>query len=331
MNSRQRVIDVIEFRNPDTVPLQYHPSLRGYYEYGERMRELFNRYPYDFYGNITDQPIPVPPKDSINSKGEYYEQKYDEYNVLWEYRIFCIQGHPLKRPLDDIEALPNFKLPPNRKVNKINTEKFYMDGWINIFERMVSLRKFEDVLMDIYYDTPEINKLADMLTEYNLKEIDSIIESGADALQFGDDFGTQHDLIISPEVFRSFFKPRYKVLIDKVKKAGKKVHFHSCGANMKLLEDFKDLGIDSIWPQLTAYDTKELAQKLREYKIACALHFRGHIMNNGTPEDVKRWVDTTSEAFDVKNGGSWFYIEIDDGFPYENTEALFEAVDRNRR
>ncbi|MFO7636734.1 MAG: uroporphyrinogen decarboxylase family protein [Clostridia bacterium] len=330
MDSRERVNAAMVFQKPDRVPLQYHPSPRGYYEYGEKMRELFRKYPYDFDEDVLDQPVPVPPAYAFNEKGEYHELKRDEWGVLWEYRIFGIQGHPLERPLDDFSALGNYRMPPNRTVEKKNTDKYLLKGWGSLLEKLIALRNYEDVLMDLQTDSPEINRLADMLVEHQLRDIDNLLAAGVDSVQFGDDFGTQYDLILSPAVFRRFFKPRFGTMIDKVKKAGKKVHFHSCGANDKILEDLKDLGIDSYWPQLTAYDTADLARRLKEYKIACALHFRGDIMNHGTPEDVTRWVNETSALFDVQNGSAWFYIEIDDGFPYENTVALFEAVDKNR-
>ncbi|MDX1358198.1 MAG: hypothetical protein R3232_05155, partial [Clostridia bacterium] len=69
---------------------------------------------------------------------------------------------------------------------------------------------------------------------------------------------------------------------------------------------------------------------LKKKKIAIALHFRGEIMNFGTPDEVREKVIETAEIFDVKNGGGWFYLEVDDGFPYENTKTLFETVDEIR-
>lgn len=41
MTKRERVEAAFLFNKPDKVPLQYHPSLRGYFEHGEALRELF--------------------------------------------------------------------------------------------------------------------------------------------------------------------------------------------------------------------------------------------------------------------------------------------------
>ena len=93
-----------------------------------------------------------------------------------------------------------------------------------------------------------------------------------DCIHFGDDFGTQDNLIFSPEIFKRHFKPRYEKLMKPIKEAGIKVSFHSCGQVKDLLPEFADLGINAIWPQLTVYDMQELADTLREMKIALAIH-----------------------------------------------------------
>ncbi len=337
MTKRERVEAAFSFIKPDKVPLQYHPSLRGYFEHGEALRELFKKYEGDF-DDVSNEIIPIIPEYAYDEFGDYYDEIEDDFGILWTHRIFKIMGHPKYRPLDDLANIKTYKFPTPKYgdmefINSIREQKknsYCLKGEITLFERMTAIRKFEDVLMDMHMDTVEINKIADMFVEYYLIEIDNLLKADVDAIFIGDDFGTQDDLIISPELFRRFLKPRYKIMIDKIHKAGKKVHFHSCGANIKLLEDMAELKIDSYWPQLNAYDTSDLAKRLREYKIATSLHFRGHTLNFGSPDDVKKWVYDVSNDFEPKNGGSWYYIEIDDGFPFENIKALFEIIDQLR-
>jgi len=337
MNKRERVEKAYNFEKPDKVPLQYHPSPRGYFEHGEKLRDLFMKYEGDF-DDVSKEEIPFIPKNAYDKNGDYYEEIKDEFGILWAHRIFKIMGHPIYRPFDNLNNIASYKFPKpkygdEKFINSIKTQKksaYCLKGEITLFERMTAIRKFEDVLMDMYMDTVEINKIADMFMEYYLIEIDNLLKADVDSIFIGDDFGTQDDLIISPKIFRSFLKPRYKIMIDKIHKAGKKVHFHSCGANLKLLDDMADLKIDSYWPQLNAYDTKQLAKILKDNKIATSLHFRGHTMNFGTPDEVKRWVSEVSEHFDCTNGGSWYYIEIDDEFPFENIQALFKTMDQLR-
>ena len=56
-----------------------------------------------------------------------------------------------------------------------------------------------------------------------------LAELGADVLWLGDDFGTQNSLILSPGIWREFFKPLYARLFSAYKeiKPDIKIAFHS--------------------------------------------------------------------------------------------------------
>jgi hypothetical protein len=154
-----------------------------------------------------------------------------------------------------------------------------------------------------------------------------LLARGVDAIQFGDDFSTQFDLMMSLRTWRNFFKPRFERLMKPVHDAGKKVFFHTCGCGLRLLEDFADLGVHAIWPQVDVYDPAELARRCRDARIAIALHpNRGELMIQSTPEEVKYNVRKLVETFSMHAGGSWFYVEIDSGFPFENVRALIETI-----
>jgi hypothetical protein len=187
--------------------------------------------------------------------------------------------------------------------------------------------------MDIQVDTPEINRMADLIVEYNAACVRRALALDADAVAFGDDFGTQNALIVPPAVWRRFFKPRYKALFEPIHRAGKRIFFHSCGQIGALLDDFRELGINAIWPQLPAFRLPDLARRCRELGLAVQLHpDRGDLMQRRSPRDVRDYVLRLAEAFRTPEGGSWLYIEIDPGFPYRNVEALFRvAVELRRR
>lgn len=343
MTSRERVKAMLEFRPVDKVPLEYHPCKRGLYEHGEAFRSLMKEYPGDFQ-DFSNGDIPVIPADAYDRDGSYHEFKKDEWGVTWEYRIFSMTGHPCGHPLEDWASLDDYRCPPHRlakegafeayrkQIAEIKKNSYAKDGWFGFFEKMHALRPFEDVLMDIYDDGEEINRLADMLLDYQMEELRMTCAAGVDAVQFGDDFGTARAMLMSPEIWRSFFKPRYHKMVQYAKEQGKAVFFHTCGYVWPILEDLKEIGVDAVWPQLTAYNVKELAAKLRKLHLACALHIdRAGVMTSGTPEDVRRAVHTAAEVFDVKNGGAFFYVETDNGFPLENIRTLLQTIDLYRK
>ena len=337
MLPRDRMAAAFNRKPVDVAPLRYCSSPRGFYEHGEKLRALFESMPDDF-GTDFSAPIPSPPPGAVNEKGEYHEFITDEWGVEWEQLIFQMMGHPYKRPLDDISRLESYKPPPNMDENTaalnrktISAKKaagFYTIGYgCGILERMIALRKFEDVLMDLSDDTESINKLADMICDYYTREAQLWLNAGADCILFGDDYGTQNGLLFSPDFWRVFFKPRLKRMLAPVKASGKKAIFHSCGQVGAILDDLKEIGADAIWPQLSLYDQKELGARCRNIGLSVEIHIdRAGVMTNGTPDDVRAAVELAVEAFRPLDGGGWFYIEVDNGFPFDNIEALVTAV-----
>jgi hypothetical protein len=338
MLPRQRVFAALNFEPPDVVPLEYHPSPSGFYEHGERLRQLWAQLPDDF-GSPGRFEIVRPAPEHVDAEGRYSEIRGDEWGVVRQYLIFGATGFPVLRPLDDWAGFQAFHpplVPPTAgpeftiecdRAREHRQRYFLKSGWISLFESMHALRRFEDVLIDLGNDAPEIHRLADQLTEYYAGQIRYFIARGVDAIQFGDDFGTQSGLILSPRVWRRFFKPRYELLIRAVRDAGKKVFFHSCGCIRPLLDDLADLRVDAIWPQLNAYDELELVRFCAQNRIAAALHpDRGGMMIDSDPKEVCRYVHRLAENFSIDCGGAWLYVEIDHGFPFENIVALMEAI-----
>ena len=255
------------------------------------------------------------------------------------YRIFGIWGHPIAWPLDDLSKLDSYTAPPTPPTSgpaleaaKANADAhkqkyFLVGGGGELFEKMRALRRFEDVLMDLADDTPEINRMADIILDYDKGHVRWSLALDVDCVSFGDDLGTQNALMISPAVFRRFFKPRYKDLFEPAVRAGKHIFLHTCGQVSSILEDLREVGFDSIWPQLPLFDLPELAKRCRDLGMSVMLHpDRGDLMQRGTPDQVRDYVYRLLDTFDTANGGSWLYIEIDPGFPYANVEALFETA-----
>jgi hypothetical protein len=339
MIPRERVLKAMDFQRPDIIPLQIYPAPSGLYEHGQKLLELIKSCGHDF-GDLSGLMLPEPPKpEDFDPDGRYHAFRTDEWGTKWEYRIYGIWGHPVEWPLNDLSKLDSYKAPytppcsgTEFESTKLAVEKhkqtyFFMGGGGSLLETLRWIRRFEYILMDIEDDTPEINRIADIIMEYDVGHISRSLALDVDAVSFGDDLGTQNALMVSPETFRRFFKPRYKALFEPIVKAGKHICFHSCGQIISVLEDLREVGVDSIWPQLPLYDLKELKNRCRDLGISVQLHpDRGDLMQRSTPQQVRDYVHRLVETFDTANGGSWLYLEIDPGFPYANVEALFETA-----
>ncbi len=138
--------------------------------------------------------------------------------------------------------------------------------------------------------------------------------------------------MMSPKVWRRFYKPRYRALLEPVVKAGKRVFFHSCGCIGPILEDLAEVGANTIWPQLPLFDQRDLARRCRELRLAVQLHpDRGELMQRRSPQEVREYILRLVDEFDILAGGSWLYLEVDPGFPWDNVRAMFETTMALRR
>jgi len=340
MLPRDRVFAALSFRPPDVLPLQISAAAGGLHEHGQKLVDLIRACGHDF-GDLSGLAMPTPPApEDYDADGRYHAFRTDEWGTRWEYRIFGIWGHPVAWPLDDLANLSTWipPAPPSADGPDLEAANAWAQahrlrypliagGGCGIFEKLFSLRRFEDVLMDIQLDTPEINRIADTIVEYNAGHVSRGLAIGAEAFAFGDDFGMQQTQFFAPDVWRRFFKSRYKALFEPIKREGKLIIFHSCGQITPILEDLCELGVNAIWPQLPLFDLPSLARRCRELRLAVQLHpDRGDLMQRGTPPQVRDYVLRMLDAFDAARGGSWLYIEIDPGFPWENVQALFETA-----
>jgi len=367
MLPRERIEAAIEFRAPDKLPLRIFAAAGGLYEHGQKLVDLIKACGHDF-GDLSGLTLPEPPgPEDFDPDGRYHAIRTDEWGTTWEYRIYGIWGHPIGWPLNDLSRLDTYVPPPTPVADGPDVEAgraawaaareqyFLLGGGGSIFERLHSLRRFEEVLMDIALDTPEINRIVDMIVDNNTGHVARSLALGADGIAFGDDYGTQEAPLLAPDTWRRFFRPRYERLFAPIRAAwphqtvctdapspldgspafpgcsahgtraaGRRIFFHTCGQVGPWLGDFRELGMDVIWPQLTAFDVPELVRICRDLHLAVELHpDRGDLMQRSTPEDVRSYVYRLLETFDTASGGSWLYLEVDPGFPWENIEALF--------
>lgn len=78
-----------------------------------------------------------------------------------------------------------------------------------MFERAWSLMGMENVLMSMLICPDELDELFDRICDYYLPMIDfGLLEYDVDAVYFGDDWGQQRGLIMGPNHWRHFLKPR---------------------------------------------------------------------------------------------------------------------------
>ncbi|MCL2740755.1 MAG: hypothetical protein FWE70_01410 [Oscillospiraceae bacterium] len=339
VTSRERVERCLNFMAVDRPVVNMGLNAVGYYEHGEKLRELVRSMECDF-DPVYEGDFKLPSPEDFDAEGNYSTVTKDWWGVTWKNRIYGIIGHPIEWPLDDWAKLDAYDFPKVRRlegealvkaqaeVAAMKARGYYVRrGWVTNFGQAYAVHKFDEVLADIAARDEGFLRFTALMHGLCVASVENLLLTDVDAVLFADDLGTQDALIMSPKDFREIYKPLYKEMAATVRKAGKRAFFHVCGYCMPLLEDFADIGFDAIWPQLSAHDLGEFARRCRELRLAVAIHpDRGALMTRGSPDDVRRRIGDYYEAFRPHDGGSWWHLEIDNGFPYENIEAMAEAV-----
>jgi uroporphyrinogen decarboxylase len=172
------------------------------------------------------------------------------------------------------------------------------------------LRGFEQFMMDLYLDERFahhlIGKIADVVTELYLYYL-APIATEVDWVEFSSDHGMQDRPIVSPEIYRKFFKGPYSRVFAAVKKAAPqaKIWLHSCGSVRDLIPDLIEAGVDvlnSLQPRASGMDSAELK---REFGSELVFH-GGLDIQGGITGSLQDAIDETRRRIDAfAKGGGW--------------------------
>lgn len=116
-----------------------------------------------------------------------------------------------------------------------------------LFELSHYLMGFEDTLINLLLEPESMHELLDYILEYKLLYAKLIVENNKpDVICWHDDWGSKTSLFMSSEIWREFFKPRYKKIFDYFKENDIIVMVHSDSWCEIIASDMADVGID-IW------------------------------------------------------------------------------------
>jgi uroporphyrinogen decarboxylase len=119
-----------------------------------------------------------------------------------------------------------------------------------LFETCQRLRGFERFCEDLIHRPDIAEYLLDRLTEVHIECAAIIAHSGSDILCLDDDMAHPTGLLISPGMYRRYFKPRMARIIEAARAVSPsiKVFYHSDGDISAILDDLVEIGIDVLEP-----------------------------------------------------------------------------------
>jgi uroporphyrinogen decarboxylase len=206
-------------------------------------------------------------------QGWYFDNpEPDDWGCRWEKTELKNMGQVVHHPLQDWSSLASYR-PPNPRnpfyFSRVDAEiadaedrYVVLTSHFNLFERLHMLHGFERTLEDFYLEPEKMHRLIDMILEYKLEHFAEAARRFGDrnhALFLTDDWGTQANTLVSPDIFREFFLERYRQLFDAIHSHGWHVILHSCGRVNDFVPFFIDAGADVLnMQQPQAYGIEQL-------------------------------------------------------------------------
>lgn len=340
MESRERVLMTINHEEADRVPIcatyvpeietkliqKYHPEGDIGVALGNDMVKIASGLENSFYYKTDPEyvcPYGITWKNIRNKTGHFTQ----------------IYKHPLA---GDKQKIYEYVMPdPTKATNVIEATKraisvYGKEKWIigscqcSVFEAAWYLRGLDTFLMDLAMEEDYVSMFLNKVMQYPLNMGLQYIDLGVDMVWLGDDVATQQNMMMSPDMWRKYFKPRYADMFAAFKKKNSniKICYHSCGNLQDVVDDLVEIGLDVINPiQPMAMNPAQFKKRFGKNITMYGTLDIQNVMPFGTPTDVRNTVKQL--ITDCAPGGGFIlspahHIQSDTSI--ENVEAFYKAA-----
>jgi len=351
LSERENYLRTLDFRCPEWIPVQIEFAPATWHKYREDLEQLFMRHPLVFRdyqrGDVNfDEFGPA------YREGEYYA---DHWGCVWHTPAGQdgLKGQVVEHPLANWAALSSYQAPepmPNPMPDSMARSKLGANDWAQarkdiavqkrqgkltvgsgdeLFTRLYFLRGFENLMIDIATDAPQLPRLIEILMDYEMRLVNKWSETGVDMLRFHTDIGTQNALMISPEKFRKYIKPMFMKIFRTCRDAGIHVFLSSDGVLLEIIEDLVLCGVSIHDPQIRA---NTLAGIVKAYKgrMAVKLDLDGQMFPFCKPADIQAQVREAVTQLGSPQGGLEIYAWVSPDVPLGNIETIAAAAEEFR-
>lgn len=340
MDIRENFLRTVEFRKPEWIPCHINFSPLTQKTYGSALEHIKKKYKIIFERETSLG-------DLFKGNAPTYKKGYfrDNWGCLWYNKIEGLEGQVIEHPLADWRSLKTYKAPDPLSIRKNEWGDGLFD-WSEIedrikekkkkneliwglgerlFDRLYFLRGFENLMLDFATNNPNLEKLIEVLYEYEKKLIGKWLNIGVDIIWIHTDIATQNSTMISPQSFRRYLKPMYKDLFQTCRKAGVHVSLSTDGRVIELIDDFIECGASIHGPQAGAISLEEI-KKYYKGRICIELDLDRQKFSFYKPKEMKNEIKKSIEALNSPEGGLMLFAGIfDNTVPLENVEALCQA------
>ena len=205
----------------------------------------------------------------------------------------------------------------------------------NLFEIGQFLYRNDKFMMLLAAEPKHAHRFLDKLVEIHLVNLEQFLKAVGeyiDIILFGDDLGMQTGPMMSPQMYREFFKPRHKLLWNRAKQlADVKVMLHCCGGVRELMPDLIEAGLDAINPVQISCSGMDAGRLKAEFGADITFWGGGSdtrdILPNGTPQQVAE--NVKEQVRILSPGGGFVFQQVHNilaNIPPANIVAMLDAV-----
>jgi uroporphyrinogen decarboxylase len=324
------------------IPVDFSLGANLWAQHGEELLALIRRYP----GLFPSAPDALPVINEGEAGLHEKTQVADNWGTVREFIFGGLDGVSKSYPLADWDALDTFVAPDpliyaeralrdwdalhrecaaNRRQGQLT---LYYIG--EFHERMYYLRGYENYLLDLAEEPPQLPRLFEIVLSHNLRLIDQCLACGVNLFVFHDDLGTQKQLMMRPASFRKWLKPGYRRMWTPIKTAGQYVYLHSDGMIREILPDLIEVGLDVVNPQVAVNGIDEIARICRG-RIAVKANLDDQvIIPHGSAAEIREHVREVVMKLGSAQGGLSLEAKLIGPVPLGNLEALFSSAEEMR-
>ncbi len=211
---------------------------------------------------------------------------------------------------------------------------FYRAGgmWTCFYHDVMDLFGMENY-MTYMYERPEVvQAVTDRVCQFYYDANELLYAAAGDEIDgffFGNDFGTQLDLICSPAHFDQYVLPWFQRFTQQAHRHGYQVILHSCGSIHRVIERLIEAGVECLHPLQALARNMDAATLARDF--SGRISFLGGIdtqdlLVNGTPQQVRDQVKLVKQLLGPRLIVSPSHEAILPNVPPANIAAMAEEA-----
>ena len=204
--------------------------------------------------------------------------------------------------------------------------------WSPFFHVVADFFGMENYFVKMYTNPAVVDAVTAHVVDFYLAANELFFAEAGDSIDaffFGNDFGSQLDMLISPKLFQRFVLPSFVKFTNQGKAYDYKVVLHSCGAIERTIPALLDAGVDALHPlqALTkGMDAETLARKYKGDVVFIGGVDTQQLLPFGTPDEVRTEVRRLKQVFGPQFVVSPSHEALLPNVSAENLRAMAETA-----